>query len=364
MICLRFVLNASFKHILGNLKSSLIIFFSLTVCTLCALLMTEAMIFSSSFLENIDTNMRTYNLNMPSYLEDYSLTYDFFNKITHESSLPSISRIIGIYASPVMSKNVDEYIVPEVFIEGDPRFAQFPNIISGRTFSSNEIITGEDVIIISQDVNYWRDNKYVVGDYVYINEIAYEIIGIDSNSSYITEKNVMMHHSFSICINQLQFTHPLSSDEEALLVSMCTYVSAHPINIFSQYLSDYVVHTLTYSVLIILVTYCAFSIIAQLFDYMVKNRLYEYKIYKVLGIKKHLLFFLFYTPIIMISFCSIMSGFLMYRFTDTLQNFIGLDHSLSATACTICWCIFVIVLLLTTYPQFIRLVRQPAVETR
>ena len=327
--------------------------------------MAEALLYSNSFLQNIEVNRRTYSIEMIGGANNSAETYAVYNEVIYGNTLPDISSISGIYANPIMDENVEDYISSAIYLHNDSRYSTKLDLIDGRGFTEEEIANGSNVIIISSDLNYWKgENPYQVGDIVMINNTPYEIIGIDSYSSYITEQNVLNNRNFIIYFDSIQFSQRLSASDEKAFMELFASVNCSPTSIFTQLLTEFTMHVVTYVALIGLISYCAFSIIAQLFNYMVKSRLYEYNIYKVLGIKQSMLFAVYYTPILMISVLAGFLGIMLYRYSEPLQSHIGMENVLEPGVYIICLLIIGIVLLLATMPNYIKLKLQSAVETR
>ncbi len=360
---LRFIFSVSLKQLWNNLKSTLVIILSLTVCITSVFLMAEALLYSNNFLTDIELNRRTYEINMPGSTTDNKTSYRLYEEVVYGTKLPKISEIIGIYVNPVVSTDVEDYISAAVYKEEDSRYSVELDLIDGRSFSENEIAEGTNVIIIDNNLNYWREgNEYKVGDTVFINDISYEIIGIDNHQSYITEENVLKYENFYIYFDNIVFAEQLKASDEQIFMELFDVVDAVPESRFSRLFSEFAIHVLTYIVLIALVSYCAFSIIAQLFHYMVKSRRYEYNIYKVLGVRSSLLFALYFTPILFVSVISGTFGVLLYWYSEPLQSYIGMGDVLSPSICLICCLIIGIVLLIAVMPDYIRLKRLSATE--
>lgn len=288
---LDFILNVSIKQLWNNLKSTIVIILSLTMCITSVFLMAEAMLYSNTFLQNIEENRRTYSLEGGGYSEDYERTYTLYNEVMYGDCLPEIAKFYGIYANPILSDNVENYFGVALYLKDDSRYAVELDLIDGRSFSDKEIAEGANVIVLSYLENHYRtDDEYKVGDTVLINDISYEIIGIDGGiNSYITEQNILNNHNFYIYFDTIAFAQRLSSTEEQAFVDLFTAIGSTPVSWYEQYFSGFALHVVTCIVLISLVSYCAFSIIAQLFKFMVKSREYEYNIYKILGIRRSLL---------------------------------------------------------------------------
>lgn len=351
------------KQLWNNLKSTIVIILSLTVCITSVFLMAEALLYSSNFLWDIELNRRTYETNMPGSVTDNAVSYQLYEEVINGNKLSEISEIIGIYVNPVVSTDVEDYIGAAVYKKDDPRYSVELDLIDGRTFSEKEIADGSNVIIIDNSLNYWRDgNEYKIGDTVLINDIFYEIIGIDNHQSYITEENILRNENFYIYFDNIVFTKQLNAPDEQVFMDLFATVDATPESRFSRLFSEFAMHVLTYIVLIALVSYCAFSIIAQLFHYMVKSRRYEYNIYKVLGVRSSILFFLYFMPILFVSAISEVFGFWLYRYSEPLQSYIGMGDVLSPGICLVCCLIIGIVLLIAVMPDYIRLKRLSAIE--
>lgn len=361
----RFVIAVSLKQLRSNLKSTLVVILCLTICIASVFLMAESLLYSNNFLQDMEVNRRTYSVNMSVSSEKSKETYTVYNEVVYGDSLPEISSITGIYANPVIDENVEDYISAAVYLENDPRYSVELDLIDGRGFTAEEVETGSNVVIISTDLNYWKaEDPYEVGDTVLVNNIPYEVIGIDSYSSYITEQNVLNNQNFIIYFDGIQFAQRLSTADEQTFMELFASVNGSPTSRFSEFFAEFAIHVATYIGLIGLVSYCAFSIIAQLFNYMVKSRQYEYNIYKVLGIKHSLLFAVYYTPILLLSIMSGFLGIVLYRYSEPLQRYIGMENTLTPSVCGICYLIIGIVLLLATMPNYIKLKRQSALETR
>lgn len=367
----RFILSVSLKQLWNNIKSTLVVFLSLTVCVTSVFLMAEALLYSNTFIQNMEVNRRTYSIENNGYHEDYLGTYDLYKEVFSGSTLPEISCIDNIYANPTntISDSVDgtseENFSLAIYRQNDIRYTVKFDLIAGREFTEEEITNGANVVILSDTLNYWRSgNEYRVGDTVQINGISYEIIGLDRTESYITEQNVLEHRNFCIYFDNIEFTKKLTSAEEQILVDLFATVDATPSSWFSQQFSEFMMHLITYVALIGLVSYCAFSIIAQLFNYMVKSRMYEYNIYKVLGVGKALLFALYFTPIALVAVLSNVAGFLLYRYSEPLQQHIGMGDTLSSGICVLCFAVVGVVLLIAVLPNYRKLKWQSAIETR
>ena len=361
----RFVLDVSIKQLLNNLNSTFVVVLSLTVCIASVFLMAEALLYSNDFLKDIEVNRRTYSIMEGVEKTDCANTYKVYEEVVHNDYLPEISCINGIYANPIVQENVEDYISAAIYFEDDPRYFVEFDLIDGRGFTEREILEGSNVIVISNDLNYWKTgDEFQVGDEVLINDISYEIIGIDRHESYITEQNVIKNQNFYIYINEIKFTKGLAAEEEQEFLQLFKMVDSTPVSKFSQLFSEFAMHVITYIILIGLVSYCAFSIIAQLFNFMVKSRNYEYNIYKVLGIQDSLLCVLYYIPIILVFILSGALGIWIYRYSEPLQSYIGMGDVLSFDICIVCYVIVAGVLLFATMPNYLKLKRQSAIETR
>lgn len=359
-----FVVDVSIKQLLNNFKSAFVVILSLTVCIASVFLMTEVLLYSNEFLKDIEVNRRTYSI-MGGEKVDCENTYKVYEEVVHNDYLPEISCVNGIYANPIVQENVEDYISAEIYFEGDPRYSVELDLIDGRGFTEKEVLEGANVIVISNDLNYWKTgDEFQVGDEVLINNISYEIIGIDRHESYITEQNVMKNHNFYIYINEIKFAKCLAVEEEQVFFELFEMIDSTPVSRFTQLFSEFAIHVITYLILIGLVSYCAFSIIAQLFNFMVKSRNYEYNIYKVLGIQGPLLFVLYFTPIFLTFVLSGGLGICIYRYSEQLQSYIGMKDVLSFDICIVCYAIIAGVLLFATMPNYLKLKRQSVIETR
>lgn len=368
---LRFILGVSLKQLWNNVKSTIVVFLSLTVCVTSVFLMAEALLYSNNFIQNIEVNRRTYSIENNGYSEDYLGTYALYKEVISGSTLSEISHIDSIYANPTntISNSADgtsaENFSLTIYRQTDIRYTVKFDLIAGREFTEEEIASGADVVILSNTLNYRQEgNEYLVGDTVQINGIPYEIIGIDKTESYITEQNILGHQNFYIYFDNIEFTKKLTSTEEQIFVNLFATVDATPSSWFTQRFSEFMMHLVTYVALIGLVSYCTFSIIAQLFNYMVKSRMYEYNIYKVLGVGKVLLFALYFTPIVLVALLSNAVGFLLYRYSEPLQQHIGMEETLSSSICILCFAVIGVVLLIAVLPNYRKLKRQSAIETR
>ena len=172
----------------------------------------------------------------------------------------------------------------------------------------------------------------------------------------------MENGNFYIYFDNIVFAKQLNTSDEQIFMDLFSTVDAIPESRFSRLFSEFTMHVLTYIVLIALVSYCAFSIIAQLFHYMVQSRRYEYNIYKVLGVHSSILSALYFIPILFVSAISGIFGFLLYKYSEPLQRYIGMDDILSPGICLICCLIIGIVLLFAVLPDYIRLKRLSAME--
>lgn len=361
----RFVWGVSIKQLLNNLNSTCVVVLSLTACIASVFLMAEALLFSNDFLKDIEVNRRTYSIVAGAEQADSVNTYKVYEEVVHNNYLPEVSCINGIYANPILQENVEDYIGAAIYFESHPRYSVEFDLIDGRGFTEKEILEGTNVIVISNDLNYWKvGDEFQVGDEVLINDISYEIIGIDRHESYITEQNVIRNQNFYIYINEIQFAKALTPEEEQEFFQLFEMVGATPVSRFSQLISEFSMHVITYIMLIALVSYCAFSIIAQLFNFMVKSRSYEYNIYKVLGIQDSLLFVLYFMPIMLVFILSGIFGILIYRYSEPLQRYIGMGDVLPFRICIVCYVIVAGVLLLATMPNYLKLKHQSAIETR
>jgi len=361
----RFVLEASIKQLIRNIKSTVVIILSLTICVASVFFMAEALLYSTNFLKNMAVNKRTYNLHLSAGGENPEKRYDFYNMVMYDEAFPEIEFVSNIFLNPVKQDNMEVYIAPNVYLDQHPYYTPSLDLREGRPFTEEELRNGSNVLIIAEYVNDWHEGEPLqVGDTVTMNDAAYEIIGIDRNVSYITESNMLASQGFVISIDQIRFASLLSASEEQLLIDYCEELRARPKTVYSEQASGFAMHVITYIGLIVLVLYCAFSIISQLFDYMVKSRLYEYNIYKVLGISNKLLLALFYTPILLISALSFAFGLVIYHCSDILQYYIGMEDVLPTSASLVCCVLVVSVLIVTTFPQYKRLEKASAVETR
>ena len=302
---------------------------------------------------------------MSAGAEDPKKRYDFYKTVMYDEAFPEIEYISTILLNPINQENIEVYIAPCVYLERHPYYTPSLDLLDGRPFTEEEMCNGSNVLIIADYINDWHEGEQLqVGDTVIMNDRPYEIIGIDRQNSYITESNLLASQDFIISISQIRFASQLSVREEQLLTDLCEELRARPKTVYSEMSTEFVIHVITYIGLIALVLYCAFSIISQLFDYMVKSRLYEYNIYKVLGISNGLLLALFYTPILIISAFSFALGLAIYRCSDTLQYSLGMEDVLPAWASLICCALIIAVLIVTTFPQYKRLGKASAVETR
>lgn len=361
----RFVVEASVNQLIRNIKSTVVIILSLAVCITSVFFMTEALLYSTNFLKNMLVNKRTYNLHLASSAEFPEKRYDFYKTIMYDEAFPEIEYIPTVFANPINNENTKVYIAPSIYAEQKTYYKPSLDLMEGRPFTEEEMRNGNNVLIIAEYVNDWHKGEPIqVGDTVIMNDKPYEIIGIDRQNSYITESNLLANQDFIISISQIRFASQLSAREEQLLTDLCAQLRSKPKTVFSEMATGFAMHVITYIGLIGLVLYCAFSIISQLFNYMVKSRLYEYNIYKVLGISNGLLLALFYMPILIISACSFALGLTIYRCSDTLQYSLGMEDVLPCWASLLCCGLIISVLIVTTFPQYSRLKKASAVETR
>lgn len=354
-----FTFQISVKQLWSNRKSSVIIFISLSVCIAAILLLMESLLYSTSFLKNVETYKRTYNLNMSSYTQDYESTYQLVDELLFGTQLPEISQINYIQAAPLDNTNVREYIVAEIYLEENDRYAPVIEINEGRLFSEEEMSSGENVIILSCLENH------EIGDKVQLNQVDYTVVGLcDGIYNYIPFENVLKNQQFTLCVNSIEFRDKLSKEQEKLFFSIAADANSSPFSLYSKDLGAFVIQTITDIVIMLLIAYCAMSIIAQLFQYMVESRMYEFNIYKTLGIGNLLLFAFFYLPICIITLFANAAGCLIYYLSEPLQAYIRLDEQLSIGIVAILCMLMLVILFFTTVPIYLRLRRSLPIESR
>lgn len=321
--------------------------------------------YANTFLEKIHLNKRTYSLNFAYDMENHLRSYDFYEEVFYGSKLPEITQFTDVCAHPIVNVNIEEYVTALVYLENDPRCVPEITLLDGRLFSEEELANGSDVIILSEQVNYFRtETPYQLGDFIQINEIPYEIIGLCNGHSYITENNVMKRQNFLLTVGSILFSDILSAEEEQNFARLCSVVGANPVTRYSEAAPEFAMQVVGYVIIILLILYCALTIIVQLFDFMVKSRRYEYNIYKVLGISEGMLFFVYYTPISLISLISVLAGYGIYGITEKWQGIIGMEQVLSMPVVAAVGCVIVAVLFATTISNYLELRKQHAVETR
>ena len=353
----RFMAKLTLKQFASNFKSYIVIAFSLVVCIVSLFMITEAIFYSSTFLENINTYKRTYDLDMPVHNDNYLESYDFYMNLINESKYPKIEKINSVYAAPLTKVNVDEYYLLQIYSE-KIFYAPTIEIVKGNMFSENEINNGTNVIIL--DTNYNKE----VGETIKINNTEYNIIGLSNNGNFITQENILKNGFFTVYIDRIIFKEVLSQEEEDRFFFDIKKIGGIPTSPYNEAFSNFIIDTLLYIILIVLVLFCALSIIIQLFKNIIECRIYEFYIYKIFGIDFKMICKLFYIPLFIVNLFSDIIAVCVYFITEPLQEMIGFGHQLNFKIIIYIFFLIAILLGCTTIKVFRWLVLISPVEIK
>ena len=309
-----FCLKRTISELRSNAPLSLIILFTLTVCTFSMLLCINALLYSTSYLKRMDQNLRGFYINASSS-DCRELLLDLLD------DFDNISKIENAGASPKGGGSGANSA--KIYSSSDQRFAAELDIISGRAFSEEELSSGDNVIIWHNNdfyINSGMTKRYSVGDEISFGRDNYLIIGLSGSDSFITLQNAVNNENLNLRFSGVMFKNIPTEAEKSALNALaeehgCT-VESFSDKAFDSFLSN----GLECATVMIFIIVCSVLILSQIFEFILRSRIREFGIYRVLGIDRLLLGELIFLPLLIFYLAALVSGWGLFRLSLPLQR--------------------------------------------
>lgn len=309
-----FCLKRTFSELRSNAPLSLIILFTLTVCTFSMLLCVNALLYSTSYLKRMDQNLRGFYINAGSG-DSRELLLDLLD------DFGGIFKISDPGAYPKGGGSGIAYA--KIYSSSDQRFAADLDIISGRAFSDEELSNGDNVIIWHNNdfyINSGMTKRYSVGEEISLGRDNYLIIGLSGSGSFITFRNAVNNENLSLRFSGVMFKNIPTEAEKSALYALaaehgCT-VESYGDKAFDSFLSN----GLECAAVMIFIIVCSVLILSQIFEFMLRSRMREFGIYRVLGIDRQLLGELIFLPLLTFSLAALVTGRGLFQLSLPLQR--------------------------------------------
>lgn len=277
-------------------------------------------------------------------------------ELLENDAIPDISSFWNLKAYPKGGSS--DGVSAAIYSDGDFRFTQELDIISGRSFTQDELDTGADVIV-------WNNNDFYIstglrqrkdiGDTVSINGEDYTVIGLSGTDNYISLKNVLSSNVFDIRVSAVNFKKVPSDFEAQKFRELVETYNCTTRTQYDMAFKSFIYKAVDCIIIILGIIMCAISIISQLFDYMVKSTLYELNIYKVQGISSGSLFEILYLPLILMTIVSLIIGYALFYLSLPLQRLLNMHGKIGGVTVIVVLSILVIIILLITIPKYNKL---------
>lgn len=351
-----YLLRVTGKQLRAHLGAYLAILLSLTICSAALLMLTETLVYTRGFFEQLEKSRRTYQMNwdIPAAAGSQALARELLLGDRFD-----VQELTTCYAKPA-----DGRLILNLWDPDCKMLRHGPDIGDGRDFTREELETGADVIVLPA-IQTALGGVYAVGDSIPIGGRDYQVVGLNrAMTAWVPVKNALNRDDLSLEMDPVIFASPLSREQEAEFLTLARAAGAAPVRAEAGELGETAGEMVQYLVLILLIMYCAFSIIAGLFRYLTESRAYEFRIYRVLGIQSAALAGVYYAPVLLTAAVSFGLGVLLYRLTEPVQAIFSLGTSLPWEFTGALLLIMTGMLCLTTGFGFLRLVKSPVAETR
>lgn len=314
---LRFIFSDFFDIVRGAKKAVIIIAFSVSITTAVILSFISILLDTVGTLQDLEYESRFYKIpvtscyalprmesvnqllfgdypeikNMyPFWVNSFKLT-DSFSGLTGGSGSYALYSEFDGY--PVMDQSFCSYL-----------YIPSPHIIRGRWFTVEEILNGDNVVVLSQP--WLEENRPELNpdtlEIFTINDIAYRVVGLtdgvdktleeyDISSNYIPyrtmERNETDDSGFMIAGYQvfIEFVRPLTKDER-LQIGLSFAQGGNvdlPMSNLDVSGSGYLLNTLVvFGIVVMMIFVCAINIMG-LYRSVLKMNSYRYMVYKVCG---------------------------------------------------------------------------------
>lgn len=325
-----FLVRMSVKRLAACTQSSLTIILVLAVCFFAFLVLLEPIFEVCASWSYVQETKRTWQVsaNINSDVVTHNGTSGLYSELLWGSSFAEIEEVKGIYARyDYAQEERDDFFESNIsqisiYVAGNPRYSPEIQVIEGRIFSDQELESGENVIILPMD------SGYRVGDTFSIGGTDYKIIGLTLSESkvWITESNALANDDFYLEVSYVVFVNPLNDTQEKEFTALVISVwGGSPENYYADTLVEFFMDLLGYAILIAFIMFCAFSIVVQLFGFMVRSRRYEFSIYKILGMKAAMFSALFLYPVIMLDIVGCVTGWILFKVSGPLLIRLGME---------------------------------------
>lgn len=172
-----------------------------------------------------------------------------------------------------------------------------------------------------------------------------------------------MKHGWSVSFSDITFSEILTKEQDARFRELAENAGGGSVitsyDLWGQ--DDYAKIRKNIISLIVMLSVSGL-IISEVFGYMVKSRLREFNIFKILGISSSALFAVFYLPIAIMLAISVLLGYSCFKLSEPLQRFFKIDSGFSSELMLIDFTIVLILLVIVTLPKYVRVLRQDVKE--
>lgn len=334
----------------ANRVALVIIIFSFTVCVFSLFILINELLYSTTFLLHRNESKKNYSIT--SNIADNSA---FVRELLYDDTLPEISEIVGLTAYP---KGGNRQSIRAALCGVDDRIKCTPDILSGRFFTLDELESGSNVIIWCNDEIYinsgLRDRKEL-GDSVIIKDVTYTVIGLSKSDIYLPLNTAFLNDALEIRLSGLRFSHIPTSEEIKILESIADDYDCNIVSRYERELSEFLSNSFDCVIIILGIIFCVICIVSSLFDYIVRSMLYEYSIYKLLGISNCGLFEFLYLPLFIIMAVSLAAGYGLFCLLYPLQTLLNMYGRVDAASAVVVLAIMLTVMLFVTIPKYKRL---------
>ena len=369
MIHMKFIgfsVKEAISAIYANKRSSRIIFLTISVTLASILVLLQSFLYSSSFLESINKNQRTYHLNMSPWGVNHEAGSEFVRTILYGNYPFQIEEVRGI---ATYTELYELYPASYVSFYAEIILDDLPNaylekkeiqVTHGRTFLQEELITNKQVVIIDEGGSMYDNQE--INEMISIMDEEYQIIGLTSSGNFIPFISVMDNEDFLFVVDQIVFAYKLSSAERSQFYKEINNLGGTPVSVYEMHMNHFVLTIVLYLIIIVIVMFCCMGTVVALFHYMVKSRMYDFNVFKLCGIGRGQLLSLFYTPLFMIFILSCLAGFVLYRMSIPLQGRLGITGNLPWQIILLAFLLLLFFMLITVEPLKRRLIKAPPIN--
>lgn len=345
------------KFLLTNLKDTIVaaksaivvIIFSISLTTTIILSFYSMLSESVVSIENIQYDSRNYQIGVANSEKISNMTT--INKVLF-GNYPKILNAVPFSVHSFLVTEADEEykmltgcdkVVSTTQFDGYPvvhgSFCTFlyipsPNILEGRWFTDEEILNGDDVIVLSRPwlQKNMPESFFKIGDSYVINDEQFKIIGFTDGvdevlevaylpqPNYIPYKTMLKHESDSSGFNiyggymHVEFERPLSKSERLEIAAL--FGNEHSSNIPMSQVdiagSGYYLATVLVFVIAIVMVFISALNIMGLHKSVLQLNIYRYMVYKICGATNKFISKAIRSTTYFISFCSTVIGSLIY----------------------------------------------------